>query len=295
MTPATGLAEGIRAIVRARAAAGGTARFARPFPGKALPGEPVRAAEPSPESWDTVAGASVVETAVGSVLSVRREVRELVPGVDLAAELSGALERFSAVAEDRVPRGLHAARGKRLPDLAVLDLETTGFWGCPVLLAGLLVVEDGRLITHQIVARDYPEERPLLAATLAELARRRLLVTFNGKSYDLPCFRERCVVHRVVDEVTMSLAHVDILHPARRRWRGAFEDCRLTTLERRVVGFTRTGDVPSREIPELFHRFIATGEPSTLAPVLHHGRVDLLTTARLFARLAAGDPLDADA
>ena len=54
-----------------------------------------------------------------------------------------------------------------------------------------------------------------------------------------------------------------------------------------MTGFTRAGDVPSRDIPELFHRFVATGDMAVLAPVLHHGRVDLLTTARLFAKLGA--------
>jgi hypothetical protein len=37
----------------------------------------------------------------------------------------------------------------------------------------------------------------------------------------------------------------------------------------------------------MFHRFVATGDAALLRPVLHHGRMDLLTTARLFADLAA--------
>jgi hypothetical protein len=230
-------------------------------------------------------GAETIEVDGKSVLAIRRDVRELVPGIDVAEELTRALDALAASAPEQIDHGLVPARGMRLADVAVLDLETTGFWGCPVLLAGILQLEGDRLVARQLVARDYPEERPLLAAALADLARRRLLVTFNGKSYDVPCLRERCVVLRVRDDVTPGLAHVDVLHPARRRWRGRFEDCRLATLERRVIGLTRAGDVPSRDIPELFHRFVATGDASLLRPVLHHGRVDLLTTARLFATL----------
>lgn len=283
MTPGPQLLEGIRQIVRARAASRAEQRFARPFPGREEAGP---AAAPAPTVWAEIPGAAQAEAAGGTLLSIRREVDELVPGVDLARELRDALERLNAVPDEELPRGLEPARTARLADLAVMDLETTGFWGCPVLLAGLLHMEDGVLVTRQLLARDYPEERAVLAATLQALAPRRLLVSFNGKSYDVPAFRERCAVHRVADTVTASLAHVDILHPARRRWRGRFEDCRLTTLERRVVGFTRSGDVPSHEVPDRFHRFIATGDAAHLLPVLHHGRVDLLTTARLFARLA---------
>ncbi len=287
MTPTSGLTEGIRAIVRARAAARLPAHAARPSPGLRPGGEsgfPCSASGPTTAVAPPVAGA---EPGPDGLLDVRRHAGELLPGVDLAAELRDALATLAATAAEELPKGLRPARGLTLEDLAVLDLETTGFWGCPVLLAGLLHVEDGELVTRQIVATDYPAEGPLVAATLAALAPRRLLVTFNGKSYDVPCLRERCIVHRVPDDVTARLAHVDILHPARRHWKGRFENCRLTTLERRVVGFTRVGDVPSHEVPERFHRFIATRDPAQLAPVLHHGRVDLLTTARLFARLAA--------
>ncbi len=218
-----------------------------------------------------------------ALLSVRREADELLDGPDLAGEIRTALAAISLAEIDALDRGLVPARGAAVEDIAFLDLETTGFWGCPVLLVGLLHEEEGRLVTRQLVARDYPEERELLAAALEHLGPRRLLVTFNGKSYDLPCFRERCIVHRVADAVTTRLAHVDLLHVARRLWRGCFGDCRLVTLERHVVGLHRAGDVASREIPELFHRFVRTRDLAALRPVLHHGRVDLLTTARLFA------------
>jgi len=149
---------------------------------------------------------------------------------------------------------------------------------------GLLFVEDGRLVTRQLLARDYAEEALILRGTAGLLASRKLLVTFNGKSYDAPCLRERSVYHGVACGLD-RLAHVDVLHPARRRWRGRFGDCRLQTLERSVIGITRTGDVPSAEIPAAYHAFTANPDPDALRPILHHGRVDLLTTARLFAEL----------
>ncbi len=232
-------------------------------------------------------GAELRRAGGGEVMVIRRPVAELLPDSDVAGELRKALERLSQAAEP--DPGLAPAAGHRLEDLVVLDLETTGFWGCPIFLVGLLLVDGGEFVSLQILARDYPEEPPMLAAAAEILAGRGLLVTFNGKSYDVPCLRDRCVVHRV-EPVADTLAHVDILHPARRRWGGELPDCRLQTLEKSIVGLHRTGDVPSAEIPGVYHAFTAAGDPEPLLPVLHHGRIDVLTTARVFARLAGPAP-----
>ncbi|MGQ0722026.1 MAG: ribonuclease H-like domain-containing protein [Candidatus Eiseniibacteriota bacterium] len=205
---------------------------------------------------------------------------------DLAAQLEDALARLAGRAEEDVDRGLRAAAGCRLAEIAFLDLETTGFWGCPIFLVGLLLVENERLVVLQLVARDYPEEAAILRESAELLAGRRTLVTFNGRSYDVPCFRERAVVHGVSERLA-ELRHVDILHPLRRRFRDELPDCRLITLEREVVGVFRGSDVPSREIPALYHEFAGTGDTARLAPLLHHSRLDLMTTARLFAELAS--------
>jgi len=230
-------------------------------------------------------GAELLEVAGRPVFSIRREVRELLPNADVEGELGAALGALRSADAGLVDPGLLPAMHRELRDVAVLDLETTGFWGCPVFLVGLLLREEGRLVTRQLLARDYAEEAHVLRGAAGLLASRKLLVTFNGKSYDVPCLRERGVLHGVAVDVD-RLAHVDVLHPARRRWRDRFGDCRLQTLEQRVIGITRAGDVPSAEIPAAYHAFAATGAPDALRPILHHGRVDLLTTARLFAELA---------
>jgi len=234
----------------------------------------------------TLEGGELREVEGVSVFTVRRDAEDLQPGRNLTWELDRVLDALSVRDPEDVDRGLREAAGCSRSDMAVLDLETTGFWGCPIFLVGLLLEEDGRLVTHQLLARDYPEESGILRLAEELLRDKRLLITFNGKSYDVPCLRERAAYHRVPSRLH-ELAHVDLLHPARRRFRRELPDCRLQTLEREVVGIYRTGDIPSRDIPDVYHAFAATGEIRILLPVLHHSRVDLLTTARLFAELAA--------
>ncbi len=263
---------------RDAAAAGIRAGIAALLRGEEIEGAPLPArTEPS--------GSGGVVEAFGrfSAFAIRRTCRDLIPGRDLDAEVAGALALLRRT--EHPDHGLRPAQGMGLEDLVVLDLETAGFWGCPVFLVGFLLAEEGRLITLQLLARDYPEEAGIVGAAAAVLASRKLLVTFNGKSFDVPFLEERALVHQVA-LANRHWKHVDVLHPARRRYAGELPDCRLQTLERHVAAIHRVGDLPSAEIPAAYHAFAASGRLEELARVLQHSRVDLLATVLLFAALA---------
>lgn len=179
-----------------------------------------------------------------------------------------------------------------------LDLETTGLAGMPVFLAGILapgpLAWNGTadpsdaapgLRFRLYLARDYREEAPLLEALAAEFAAWPTVITYNGKSYDLPYLRERAARLRVcLPEV---VGHLDLLHPARRRWARRLPDCRLTTLEWHLCGRRRVGDIPGAEIPAAYHRWVRERDPRPLLPVFRHNMVDLYTLAEITARVLA--------
>ncbi len=171
---------------------------------------------------------------------------------------------------------------------AVLDIETGGFSGTPVFLVGVVPLDRAPASVIQLLARDYPEEAALLDALAMILAARDTWVTFNGRAFDEPFLRDRATVLRV--PWPQPRQHLDLLPAARRRWRGTVPDCRLTTLERHILGRTRIGDVPSAEVPDLFHHFIRTGAAGPLGPVLEHNRLDLLSSVELLLRLT--EPAD---
>jgi len=164
-----------------------------------------------------------------------------------------------------------------------LDIETAGFIGRPIFLVGLMRPVDGELVITQLLARDYSQERALLAQ-FAELASGlQVLVTFNGKCFDLPFLRDRMAYHRVPRR--LEAESVDLLWAARRRWRGAVPDCRLQTLERHLCRRLRPGDIPGALIPQRYHDFVRSQDASLIAPVMRHNRLDLLTMAELSALL----------
>jgi len=178
-------------------------------------------------------------------------------------------------------RGLFRRYGHRR--MLFLDIETCGLSAAPVFLVGLCMVGDRNLVFRQLFARDYGEERALLEE-LARVARDfDFLVTFNGKSFDVPFLRDRATHHRMT--FSLELPHLDLLWMARRRWKHTLPDCRLKTLEWHVLRRRRAGDVSGAEIPGLYHDFVKRGEPHRLLPVFHNNLLDVVAMAELIPPL----------
>jgi uncharacterized protein YprB with RNaseH-like and TPR domain len=186
---------------------------------------------------------------------------------------------------------LRAVAASGLGGALFLDLETGGLASSPVFLAGTMHWNGEDFILRQLFARHYGEEAALLRA-LAETARGfEHLVTFNGKSYDVPFLQGRAVIHGV--RMELPPRHLDLLHAARRRWKGRLQDFRLQTLERHVCRRRRSGDIPSEEVPGLYHDFVRNGDPYRLIPVFHHNMLDVITMGEILRALCGPEPAPA--
>jgi uncharacterized protein YprB with RNaseH-like and TPR domain len=175
-----------------------------------------------------------------------------------------------------------------LPDGVVfLDLETCGFAGSSVFLAGLLRSIDDRLAVELLLARDYSEESAVLASLWQRIESTATIVTFNGKSFDWPMMMDRTRRHLLSRSATSAPArHVDLLHLSRRRWKAQLRDCKLQTLERHICGRTRTDDMPGHMIPAAYQEYVRTGFEREIDAILLHNAMDLVTMLDLAMRLA---------
>ncbi len=173
-----------------------------------------------------------------------------------------------------------------------LDLETGGLASSPVFLAGTMHWNGEDFVLRQYFARHYGEEVGLLEALREALRGFEYLVTFNGKSYDAPFLQNRAAVHAV--PLALPPRHLDLLHVARRRWKGTLRDCRLQTLERHVTRRVRSGDVPGEEVPGLYHDYVRSGDPYRLVPVFHHNLLDVITMGEILHALCGGTAQDSE-
>ena len=174
-----------------------------------------------------------------------------------------------------------------------VDLETTGLAGGAgtyAFLVGCAWFEGPVFRVRQFFMSSLAAERAMLEALVDVAATASLVVTFNGKTFDLPLIETRYQYHRR-DTPFAAIPHLDMLHPARRLWRAEEDEreaggCRLSTLEETLCGHTREGDVPGFEIPARYFHYVRSGDARPLEPVLEHNRLDLLSLAFLTSRAA---------
>ena len=188
-----------------------------------------------------------------------------------------------------------------------IDLETTGLAGGAgtyAFLVGCAWYQDAALRVRQFFLSNFGAERVLLEAVAEVADACGAVVTYNGKSFDLPLIETRFLLHRL-ETPFAGVPHVDMLHQARRLWRpddseespGSRErsglvrrsaqregGCRLGVLEQTLCGHVREGDVPGFEIPSRYFHFVRSGDARGLEAVMEHNRLDLISLAMLTAR-----------
>lgn len=189
-----------------------------------------------------------------------------------------AVKRLAAVCE---------AERIRPEEIVFLDIETTGLAMTPLFLVGTMECAPDGFCFRQYFARDYTEEASVISATSDRLASTQLLVTFNGKSFDMPFIQSRAVATGV--RLAEPAYHLDLLHEARKAYRHDLPNCKLQTLEQMVCGRCREDDIPGSEIPAAYHEFVRTGNANKISLILQHNLFDLLTMADLMSRMWGRD------
>ncbi len=216
------------------------------------------------------------------IVEQRYELEYRHGGLRLGAMLDTSAELWARFGRDRRLAEVDPRR------MVFLDTETTGLaggTGTVAFLVGIGHFLDGHFRLRQYFLRGPSEERALLRALTEYLDGFEAIVTFNGKTFDLPLLETRLILARREQALT-ALPHLDLLHAARRIYRDRFASCRLGELERQVLGLERQEDVPGAEIPALYFRYLHTRRFRPLVGVLRHNRDDVLSLVTLTAHLA---------
>ncbi|MBN1475559.1 ribonuclease H-like domain-containing protein [Candidatus Sumerlaeota bacterium] len=185
---------------------------------------------------------------------------------------------------------LRSALGVRVEprEIIALDTETTGLaggTGTVAFMVGMARFEGDGLVIEQALMPDYPDEPALLHWLGERLESCGALISFNGKTFDLPLLRTRRRLQGEGEDWT--LPHLDMLHVARRLFAHRLSGCGLAHIEQHILNTSRVGDLPGRLAPKAYFRYLEGHEIDLMAEVFRHNERDLVSTATLLARVAA--------
>lgn len=173
-----------------------------------------------------------------------------------------------------------------LRDAVFLDIETTGTaggTGTYAFLVGLGFVESGYFQVRQFFLHDLSQEPAFLTALAEYCARFRHIITYNGKCFDAQILRNRYLMHRREDPLA-DKQHIDMLFIARRLWKKRMRECDLMNLERNILQFYRSDDIPGYLIPSAYTDYLRFARSNLIQKVLHHNQWDIVSLAVLTAR-----------
>ena len=170
---------------------------------------------------------------------------------------------------------------------AFIDTETTGLRGgagTVAFLVGSGYLDKDRFVVKQYLMPDYSAEAEMLEALRGDMERFETVIHFNGRRFDMPLIRERCVMKRIAD-FTENLWQLDLLYPARSVWKLRIGSCKLSHIESSILGMPERDDIPGGEIPARYFESVRRGDLSLLDDVIEHNRQDIVTLAALLKKL----------
>ncbi len=174
----------------------------------------------------------------------------------------------------------------QLKDLLFMDIETCGFLGSPLFLIGIGYFKRNQFYLEQFFAQDYSQEFLILEAYVQSLSSYSVLVTYNGKRFDVPFLKERTDYHLL--NMPNPKYHLDLLWESRKKWKGKFPNFKLQTLEQIICLRKRWNDLPGSEIPNAYLDFVSNPkEGEKMQRAIHHNALDVITMVEILTAMLA--------
>ncbi len=164
-----------------------------------------------------------------------------------------------------------------------MDIETKGLSNVPIILIGVAEIKNDKIIASQYFLRDYTEEPNIIEAYLSHLDENSVHVTFNGKSFDVPFIKNRCIYNGV--NHNLDLPHLDLMYFAKNLWKNSLPNCQLQTIEQEIFGITRQNDVPGQYIPGYYDTYLSDKNIGPVVPIIEHNCQDIISLASFLEKM----------
>jgi len=161
-----------------------------------------------------------------------------------------------------------------------LDIETTSLSADTGMLVCSVIRRRGKDSVFFVPSPG--SEGRVLDRLCAEINRCDVLVTFNGRSFDLPFILSRRLILGAKDLGLAPGCHVDIFEHCRQMLR--FDKLSLDHIAS-VLGIEVNAALTGREIPHLYNTYLANHSRQTKQRIIDHCVSDVRTLEKVYRRL----------
>ncbi|HPR24519.1 MAG TPA: ribonuclease H-like domain-containing protein [Bacillota bacterium] len=175
---------------------------------------------------------------------------------------------------------------------AVFDIETTGLSpeNSSVIMAGFFIPSQEGGIVRQYLAENLSEERDLISMILKEIKDLDVLITYNGKAFDIPFLKTRAShmgLHDLYLPYTLDIYKAVKDHSPIKSF---LPNLKQKTLET-FMGLweNRTDLISGKESAEMYFEYINNGDKKIKEKILLHNSDDVI---QLYKLLSVTDKTD---
>ncbi len=158
-----------------------------------------------------------------------------------------------------------------------LDIETTGFSrkNDQVVIIGLLFRENEQYKLRQYFLEDPLQEKELLKQFIKDFSNFKLMITYNGLSFDYPFLQARAKTHQLPLHLN-NLKHIDLYkHIQGNKKSLPIENFQLKTVEK-LLGIHRKDQISGGDSVTIYNRYLQNKDLRLRDQILLHNYEDIL-------------------
>ncbi|MEG0924401.1 MAG: ribonuclease H-like domain-containing protein [Anaerovoracaceae bacterium] len=177
-------------------------------------------------------------------------------------------------------------------NVGVFDIETTGLnpTYCNLILSGIIGINNNVATVTQYFAENQDQETEVISATIKKLSEFDIIITYNGKHFDLPFLEKRAnTLGIAMDFLPYNLDIYLVLH-GHSYFRQQISNLKQKTVEIFMgIASGRDDEISGAESVELYNEYTRTSNPLLLEKILLHNCDDVIQLYRLLSVIPKTD------
>ncbi len=175
--------------------------------------------------------------------------------------------------------------------VAVFDIETTGLnpASSRLILSGIILIDESETRFIQLLAEDLSDEKLIIEETCSLLSEADVIITYNGRHFDVPFLSKRASLYgvSVPDKYNLDLYTIVRDYSSLRNM---LSGLRQKDIEEFLgISTSRADTISGYESVKLFERYLNTGSFALMDKILLHNADDIRQLYRLLPVIRSTD------